>query len=345
MSPAVTVSAPVSDELGVFDVIDLLTGYQQAALLTAASRLGVFDLLGAGPASSEQVASRLACEPLAVRALLDSLAELRLLRTVDSGYAVTPAGRRLASDGDLRLVAEKEAFFARVWLDLADSVRTGEPRIDPWRQRLADDPEQCLNFLRALVVLATETGIDATRLPGVRPGARVLDVGGGLGAYAVPLAEAGCEVTLVDLPEVCAWVSSELSARGVAPEVQSRVRVLPVDLFAEGAAEALAVDGGYDLVLVSHLLHDLNDDDCAVVLSLVAGLVAAGGHLAVFELPGQGPGAFGPMFDLMMRVETAGRARRLDELVSLVAAAGLSEVRVDERFALPHGVVVGTRAG
>ena len=67
------------------------------------------------------------------------------------------------------------------------------------------------------------------------------------------------------------------------------------------------------------------------------------GRIVVFELPGDPPGAFGPMFDLMMRVETPGRARHLAELVALVEDAGFTDVRVSVEHPLPHGVVVGMR--
>jgi Dimerisation domain/O-methyltransferase domain len=345
VSPSPVSAGPVwagSDgELGVFDVIDLMTGYQAAATLTAAARLGVFDLLADGPRLADEAATLLALDPLATRALLDSLVGLRLLTVDDDLYSVTPMSARLTHAGDLRLVAEKEAFFARAWLDLEESVRSGEPRLGPWASRLVSDPAQAREFLRALLVLADETGPDLARL--VAPGMRVADLGGGLGAYAVRLAAAGASVTVADLPPVAQWCAEEVPRRvaalGLGAEVAELVTVRPVDLLTDAAVPALGT--GYDVVLLSHLLHDLTDDDCLQVLRLAATIVAPGGRVVVFELPGDPPGAFGPMFDLMMEVETPGRARRLAELVELLEDAGLVGVAVDPSYSLPHGVVVG----
>ncbi|MGY4709162.1 methyltransferase [Mycolicibacterium sp. CBM1] len=325
--------------LGVFDVIDTMTGYQPAAALTAAARLGVFDVLGDAPLPADAVTERLGTEPLATRALLDALTGLGLL-TVDSGrYQAVPVARRLRADGDLRLIAEKEAFFANAWLSLADSVRTGRPRLDPWRTRLAADPDQVREFLRALIVLARETGPDLTRLPGVGPGAKIADLGGGLGSYAAPLAAAGARVTLIDLPPVAAWARDHLAEFGVGEMVDVR----EVDLLASGAADRAGTEGGYDVVLLSHLLHDLDDTDCAAVLQVSAALCRPGGQVVVFELPGDPPGTFGPMFDLMMRVETAGRARRSEEFIELLRAAGLTDVHESSDYQRPHGVFIATR--
>ncbi|MCD4533567.1 acetylserotonin O-methyltransferase [Nocardioides sp. cx-169] len=314
----------------VFKVIDLVTGYQPAAALVAAGRLGVYDCLADGPLSPAAVSDAISTDAGATRALLDALVGVELLTTDGSRYALTSAARRLASDGDLRLVAEKEAYFARVWLSLEDSVRTGVPQLAPWATRLATDPEQARSFLEALVVLAETTGPDLTSV--IPTGSRVADLGGGLGAYAAPLAAAGHTVTLVDLPPVAAWAASVLPAS---------VSVSPVDLLSPHAASTVGT-ASYDVALLSHLLHDLTDDDCATVLRVAHEILAPGGRVVVFELPGDPPGAFGPLFDLMMHVETPGRARRLAELVALVEQAGFSNVHVSAKHPLPHGVVVGT---
>lgn len=313
--------------------IDLMTGYQAAAALTAASRLGIFDLAAREPSTAAGIAAELGTDPGVTLSLLDSLVGLGLLERRESRYAVTALSARLGSAGDLRPVAEKEAFFARAWLDLADTVRTGRPRIAAWEERLVTDPDQCRDFLRALVVLATETGPDLTAL--VEPGARVVDLGGGLGSYAVPLARAGAEVRLVDLPAVADWARADVAdTAGVTVEA--------VDLTGPGALAALG-PGSADVALVSHLLHDYDDDVALRLLRLAREVVREGGTVIVFELPGDpGEGAletFGPMFDLMMRVETPGRARRVDELTALLGAAGFSSVERTEH-PLPHAVLL-----
>jgi SAM-dependent methyltransferase len=79
------------------------------------------------------------------------------------------------------------------------------------------------------------------RLAGLRPGLRVLDVGGGLGGPARTLAtEFGCHVTVVDLTESYVRAGQALTARiGLAARVTHRI----------GDAMALDVDAGaFDVV-------------------------------------------------------------------------------------------------
>ncbi len=328
--------------LGVLDVIGQMTGYQTPAMVTAAARLGVFDALAGRSLTWTEVADELGTDHLATRALLDALVAHRLVDVDDDGaYRATQVAARLRSGGDLRRIAEKEAFFARVWLDLADSVRSGRPQLDPWASRLASDPVQARQFLEALVVLARESGPDLAGLLGIEPGTRVADLGGGLGSYAVPLADAGAVVTLVDLAPVTIWAEDEIA--GLDTDVGERITVCDVDLLDDGAAARIG--GGYDVVLLSHLLHDLTDDDARTVLAVARSIARPGGAVVLFELPGDPPGAFGPMFDLMMRVETPGAARRVEDLTALLGAADLVEVAEVDGSSRPHAVLRGRVPG
>ncbi len=321
----------------VFDTIDVMTSYQHAAALTAAARCGVFDVLAERSLTWTETAAELGTDPTATRALLDAMVGLGLVDLDDEvgRYRAGPVAARLGAGGDLRLVVEKEAFLARVWLDLADSVRSGRPVLAPWRDRLVADPVQAREFLSALVVLAAQTGPDLATVLELAPGSTVADLGGGLGAYAVPLAGAGAEVTLVDLAPVVDWARDDLSA--IDADTRRRIVVCEADLLAADAAERIG--GRFDVVLLSHLLHDLSDDDAAVVLGLARRLLRPGGSVVVFELPGDPPGAFGPLFDLMMRVETPGAARRVDELVALLEAAGFVDLAEVPGTGRPHVVL------
>ena len=105
------------------------------------------------------------------------------------------------------------------------------------------------------------------------PGARVLDVGGGSGTRAVPLAVAGCRVTVIDTSiDALAMLRRRAEDAGVAD------RVVGIQADADGLREVIPA-GETDLVLCHHVLEEL-DDAGAAVAAMVAAL-APGGAVSV----------------------------------------------------------------
>ncbi|HYH32690.1 MAG TPA: class I SAM-dependent methyltransferase [Pseudonocardia sp.] len=102
---------------------------------------------------------------------------------------------------------------------------------------------------------------------------RVLDVGGGSGAWAVPLARLGCAVTVVDYsPNALAALHRRARDAGV------HELVTPVQGDVDALAE-VAPPGGADLVL-GHGLLEVVDDAAAAVAALTTA-TAAGGAISV----------------------------------------------------------------
>jgi SAM-dependent methyltransferase len=116
---------------------------------------------------------------------------------------------------------------------------------------------------------------EVTRVRARRPGGppRVLDVGGGSGAWAVPLAKLGCAVTVVDSsPNALAALHRRAREAGVH-ELVTPVQG-DVDALAEVAPEREA-----DLAL-GHGLLEVVDDAAAAVAALTAA-TAPGGAVSV----------------------------------------------------------------
>ncbi|MYD03935.1 MAG: methyltransferase domain-containing protein [Acidimicrobiia bacterium] len=319
-----------------WELIDLLTGYQPAAVITTAHRIGLFGALRPTPRSGEELAGELDLDHSNLVALLKALVGLGLVEKTGTGYAATPyTQKRLGSERDMGLVVAKEAVFASAWARLGEVMVTGRPVMETWSVMLETHPEQARAFLEALDVLARIGGPRVEELDIFQPGLKVLDVGGGLGTYARRMAQAGAAVTLVDYPKVAAWAEEELSGSGV--------QVIGVDLFDHPSC-GVAPDS-MDLALVSHLVHDLTEARAVDLLGRVWRSLIPGGRVVVNDFAGEsGPGAFGPLFDLMMRVETGGAAHSHKTLESMLAHAGFVEpVRMP--YEDPLTVYVAIRPG
>lgn len=167
----------------------------------------------------------------------------------------------------------------------------------------------------------------------------VVDVGGGTGGFAVPLAEAGHQVTVVDAsPDALAALTRRAAEAGVAERISA----------VQGDGDALGeliAPASVDLVLC-HAVLEVVDDPAQVVQSLAAALRPGGaasilvagraaavlaravnGHLDVAAALLADPhGAAGARDTLRRRYD-------VDSAADLVAAAGL---RVEQT----HGVRV-----
>lgn len=118
---------------------------------------------------------------------------------------------------------------------------------------------------------AIEAELDDVRAARRRP--HVVDVGGGSGVWAVPLAASGCDVTVVEPnPNAIATLSTRAAEEGVTDAVH--IVADDVDALAQQVAAKTA-----DLVL-AHGLLEVVDDPVSAVASL-ATVLADGGTVSV----------------------------------------------------------------
>ncbi len=110
-------------------------------------------------------------------------------------------------------------------------------------------------------------------LAGRAPGAVVIDVGGGSGTRAVPLAQLGCIVLVVDSSIDALAI---LRRRAADAGVGDRIRAVQADA---GALSAAVPQGQADLVVCHHLLETV--DDPAAVVSGIATALRPGGVASV----------------------------------------------------------------
>jgi S-adenosylmethionine-dependent methyltransferase len=168
---------------------------------------------------------------------------------------------------------------------------------------------------------------------------RVLDVGGGTGGFAVPMAEAGHRVTVVDAsPDALA----ALTRRAAEAGVDDRVRAVQGD----GDALAGLVDPGSVDLILCHAVLEVVDDPAEVVAAMAAAL-RPGGAISVL-VAGRAAAVLGRAINGNLEAAAAlitdpdGRAgprdtlRRRYDLETAAALLGAAGLRVEEI----HGVRV-----
>ncbi|SHF34265.1 class I SAM-dependent methyltransferase [Streptoalloteichus hindustanus] len=168
----------------------------------------------------------------------------------------------------------------------------------------------------------------------------VLDVGGGSGVWAVPLAAAGCLVTVIDSsPNALATLRRRAQEAGVAERVTA----------VQGDADALAdvvPDAGVDLVLGHGVLEVVDDAETAI--AALAAAARPGGAVSVLVANRYaavlGRALAGRLGDARRLLDDPhGRVGAHDPVLRRFDSAGLSELVAGAGLAVEvlqgHGVV------
>lgn len=198
---------------------------------------------------------------------------------------------------------------------------------------MSASPSERRQSIRAGVVWAAVQGLLADTVAGP---SRIVDVGGGTGGFAVPLAQLGHRVEVIDpSPDALAALDRRAREAGVADRITGQQGDL-ADL--AGIIEADAVD----LVLCHGVLDVVDDPDAA--LATLASVLRPGGHLSLLvaqrhaavvarAMAGHFQAAHDLLDDPTATSARGGRRFTADELEPMLTSTGLSVVTV-------HGVRV-----
>ena len=326
-------SVRARDAAGIMpdELAQSIRGFQESRVILTALELDLFTAIKNG-ATAAQAAATAGTEARATEMLLNALASLDLVRKDGAVFHNSPvAGRFLAagSPDSARMAMLHTVRLWHRWSGLTECVRTGTAAPD---ERGAEGTEAFIaamhnNARQRAVQLAQNAATGASRM---------LDVGGGSGAYAIAFAQANprLRVEVFDQPAVLAIAQRHIREAGLEERISTRVGDLRTDEFG----------GGYDFVLISAICHMLSEEENRDLLARVHRALPEGGRVAIQDFllraDKTGPRA-GALFSLNMLVNTRGGASYSeDEYTQWLRDAGFSDVR---RIPLPGpaGVLVG----
>jgi orsellinic acid C2-O-methyltransferase len=312
---------------------DLINASWTTQAVHAAVELRVPELLAAGPQRAESLARAAGCHPDPLARLLRALASLDLCRECDGAFELTPTGALLAADAAMSLRAwaiHCGRYLWPTWGRLAESVRTGASE----RRRSSDsddfahlerDPEAAAVFNRAMVEVTRFVAREVARDVDFSGMTRIVDVGGGYGELlaAILAAHPALRGVLFDLPHAIGEAGSALAAAGVADRCE-----LAAGSFFE------SVPASADAYLLKSVLHNWDDERCALILGNCRRAVHARSRLLVVERVTPDRPSSSPRdraiarSDLNMLVARGGRERTESAFRSLLESAGFRSTSV-----------------
>ncbi len=291
-------------------IMDLATGYWGSAALLAAVQLQVFDLMADGPQTADWLASCLGCNARALGTLLEALVSLGLLHRYASPSSSDPAQFGNTPDSASFLVNSSPAFIGSAilwsagqytaWGNLAATVKIGEPAVDP-AQHLGDNESTTRTFVIGMNNRAKGVARGVVGFLDLKGCSKLLDVGGGCGAYSVLLAERnpGLMATVLDLPGIIDVTRDLVSRSPVASQILLRPGDATKDVY--GWDE-------FDAVLFSGVLHQMKPDTIRTMLSNARTALRPGGRVIICDVmlePDRTGPVFSALFSLQMLLTSA----------------------------------------
>jgi len=256
-------------------ILDIATGYMAAKQLFAASRIGLFPALAAGPLDADALASRIGITPRMTRILADSLNGLGLLERAEGAYSLAPDARAWLTGAESELdLAPFLAFLSGIsfphWTEFFDgTVDTAEPGTLDFsgdRMGLFMGGVMTYNALHAKMLA------NAFDFSGYTD---MLDLGGLSSAFAVEAMRTNPQLrtTFVFDPEMLGFVTGHLAESGF--DSRSTVVGLPT--------ATAAPEGSHDLVMVNHVIHRFTAEENLQILKNARGAAADGATLLLLD--------------------------------------------------------------
>ncbi len=317
-------------------VLERTFGMVDTKALYCAVDLRIPDLLARGPLTSTQIAAASGADPDAVERLLRFLVMRGFFKHRRGAYANNAATDRLREDHPYSF-RDWVLFFgsewnARIWNEMPSRVRTGRPAAEtalgmPFFQYLSEEnPDAGRAFAGAMASGSRLQGILFGETIGLEDVRHLCDIGGGSGSVLAHLLALHPQMhgTVLDLPSLEADARVVFEDAGVA----ERATFVGGDFFD-------AVPGGCDLYVLFAVVHDWDDERCALILSNIRRVMAPGGRIMVIEavIPPHDSEHFLKTTDMLMLVlGDGGRERTDSEFAALWTRAGL---RLANRTMLP----------
>ncbi len=321
----------------------LVRAYRESAALMAAIELGLFTRISGGAETLEQVADALEITPLNAERLVTACVALGL---------VERNGERLRNAPDVeRYLVEGTPLYAGPWLlftrpdwerwgRLGDLLRNREPP-----SRLGRYADFTVESARAYHEATYSIGMGAGRrfarqveLAGRR---KLLDLGGGSGAYCIAAVQANPELTAVvfDLPPVCEVAREFIAEHGLSDRIAVQGGDFTADPF----------PGDADVIVMASNLPIYGRDIIQQVIGKAHDALLPGGemHLIGEMLNDERTGPVDPaLWGLSEALDnTTGLAHSVGDCAAYFEAAGFGEVAVHEFVPGTLNRVSGRKAG
>ena len=251
------------------NLVQSARAFQESRVLLTALELDLFTTIGEG-ATAAETAQKLGTDPRATEMLLNALVAVGALVKGEAVFGCTAESKAL---GPARPGLLHTVHLWDTWATLTECVKSGRAVRSRGPEGFPEARTRA--FIAAMHARAQESARETVRLSGIHDAKRMLDVGGGSGAFSIAFAKTCPELRaeILDLGAVVPLAEEYIREAGL----QNRVRVRPGDMRTAGFGE------GFYLVLLSAVCHMFGEDENRSLIQRCARALVPGGHLVIRE--------------------------------------------------------------
>lgn len=309
-------------------LFDLVAGFCHSQMLRAVVELGLLELIVETPMSQGDIARALGLQPQKAKILLRSATAIGL--TEPAGENRFRTSRRGAAMLGVPGLADMVRHHDILYRDLADPVAFLRGETDPelaqfwpyvFGQGAQSDPEAAARYSKLMADSQTLVAEETLAAVSLRKFDRLMDVGGGTGAFLSAALKANPNLTgvLYDLPDVVPHAAPRFDQAGQTARVTIHPGNFRCDNFPVGV----------DIISLVRVLYDHRDDTVAALLAKAYAALPPGGRLMISEpmSGGDRPERAGDAyFALYCAAMGTGTTRCRKEIAALVQAAGFTNI-------------------
>jgi SAM-dependent methyltransferase len=313
---------------GIRTISAIAYGFMGSQALFAALDLGLFTALSGGPGRSGDLAARLGAAPGPLDALLTACVALGLLEHHPEGFRNSPAAERYlvrASPryiGDYYLHQIAQTLYPQ--LPVARAVLRGGLTTPPTYAAFLDDATRAEAFIRGQHAGSSGPAYLLAKSEDLSAFSRLLDLGGGSGAFAIEAVRRYPKLTAVvfDHPRVIAVAEKIVGESGVAGRIQCLAGDLLADAWPDGA----------DVLLLSYVISSYAPESVRTLAARAHAYLPAGGLLIVHDFAlaadRRGPRHAALWFFANLAISATTHAYTAEEIAGALGQAGFLGVAV-----------------
>ena len=314
------------------EIMPLVTKFHESRVFLTAAEMDVFTLLEKNALSAEKIADRLKVTLRGITILLDAVVSMGLLEKKEGKYhcpdhiAAVLSSR---SETSIMPMARLAIGGWKRWSELTDIVRNGKTSIKGPAFDIDEKGQEAFIGAMHSAAYGMAPGIAAAVKPGTAK--KLLDIGGGSGAYTQAFLEASPALTstIFDLPPVTRIAQKRLAKTNLL----DRIKFAPGDFYKD------ALPAGHDLALLSAIIHQNSPEQNMELYQKIFHALEPGGRLVIRDhimSPDHTQPTSGAFFAVNMLVVTlGGKTYSFEEIKSSLESVGFINAKLiqpDERM-------------